>query len=469
MTPGLFSDIYCASKLHLFKSIRNKWCKDWDQEHPEEAAISKGEASAAASSSAQDSSSSNTAKEAAAPSTSSSPFPNGSGGGESRSSGGRRQAPSTPTASIEALDGSGAASNSPTAVPGNLPVAATSLPAPVPIGNGTNPFPSTTDNNNVAAAGQASGTPAGMIAGIVVAACLAVLVVAGFLVHRNRRRSAQRRKFLEDADGVFQPDIAQVTRDAGLDIQDFSAAPPGLLHLPRSQGLLNEVHSGMEPVSLDTAAAAAAAATTYANKKGTSNRDSWPVQPRDSTSQRSFAHTRTPTKDVIFATPIDPTQSTDLRGLHVNDAPLSPLSPPPFVASPKALEVANGDKERTSSSASEHAVFGTPIYDDLTAAINAATAAALASSIQPVTERHVVVRTSTVGSKASSKSSSVAAARVVEDRHSMEWPDDDLEDPLAMVRLEQEMRLRGESLRGIVEEFPSVPNVDPNDPRLGQA
>jgi len=200
---------------------------------------------------------------------------------------------------------------------------------------------------------------------------------------------------------------------------------------------LTKMPPGLTVVPLDGPIAAAAATAVAANasppSKPPSNRDSWPVRPKGST--HSSGHRRTPTKDVIF---VNDEQEEQASGMHLNASSV------------------------VSTPTSENAIFGTPIFEDITAAINAATNAVSSGQTSP---RQVIVRSASNGS---ATKGSVHQA-LIEDRHSMEWPDEDLDDPLMIMRLEQELAAVHGDHPAVVEEFPGVPKVDPTDPRLGRS
>jgi len=429
-------DKYCRSPLHLSETIRDTLCADWDKEHPGEKDGGDGEP-------AKDSPSKH-GNDPPKPHKDPPPPPPPTNSRNDNAPSKNRNVPNSPlnapsaapapapSIQEQAVDPS-ASSNVPSSSPA-------STPAPAPQANqtpiGGDPFP------QAQVQGQAPSTAAGsrssptvLIVGTVCAAMFAVLLVAAFVVYKRRQtRQAEmvdkRKTGIED--GIFE--VVPKGQNTDFTFEDFSAAPTGLYEReaitppPVEQHAVDDEDDVMREVESITRKTPRIITTSI-------SRNAVPEET-----------VRTPwgSKDLIFASPYAPTDT----GYHIAD---------------------------------DH-VFGAPVYGVPRVGVSgvgnsgvspytpnaAAVAAAVVSAVQGTAN---VVRVS--GGKKNIN------GIPTERRHSMEWPaefDDPEDDPLGLANSSSSASSNntgavvdlgyGANMVDEVEEFPDVPRVDPNDPRL---
>jgi len=310
----------------------------------------------------------------------------------------------------------------------------------------------------VSGSGPGTNTPntvVPLVIGLVVGGLFAALLVAAFLIQRRRRRRLNDNNNVnnnvmmnygkgEEEGGIFTPDVMhEVARDmsptgrtiglhsskmhnVSMGVQDYASAPAMGLY-DRRDGVTSpppqlppvdpqpRLTLASQSAIYATAASIAAAAGSTVSKASSSKeekRGSWPAggDPQRST-------------DVIFSSP------------H----------------SPNAAEPSVAEHETTMGSYGEiDHVFGSPIYggssnSGASSRSNTQHAAVMTSHVSlPGTGRVRVLRTG---------NNSPTVAAMMDNRHSMEWPDDD-------DRLAFEDPLTGTS------EFPPVPKLNLSDPRF---
>jgi len=259
--------------------------------------------------------------------------------------------------------------------------------------------------------------PTTLIVGAVCGVLFAVFLVAVFVMHRRRPSKSvlNGRNGIED--GIF--DVVPKTANTDFTIEDFSAAPTGLYQResvtppPLQQHVIDD--DVMREV--DAVTRGPRIVTTNLGRRSPQLDTPWG------------------SKNLIFASPYSPSDT----GYHVSDDHVlgSPVYGVPRVG---VSSGASGVSPTTPNAA--------------------AVAAAVASAVRGTTTN--VVRVSGGRRK---MPGGVSAER----RHSMEWPaefDDD--DPLGLMDSQAAVDLGfGATGNYDFEDFPDVPRVNPNDPRLG--
>jgi len=431
-------DKYCRSSLHLSESIRDTMCANWDKEHPGEKDGGDGKPAKESPSKHHNDPPSESHNDPPSPPNNSrndnAPPPRNKNVPNSD-----RNAPSTaparPPVEAAAVDPSAATPSNTSALPANTPAPTTPQANQTPVGG--DPFPEAQVQGQApsTAAGSRS-SPTALIVGTVCAAMFAVLLVAAFVVYKRRqtRQAEMVDKRMSGGggggieDGIFE--VVPKGPNTDFTFEDFSAAPTGLYEReaitppPVEQHAVDDEDDVMREVD---------AITRGTPRIITANLG------RNAVPEETV---KTPwgSKDLIFASPYAPTDT----GYHIAD---------------------------------EH-VYGAPVYGVPRVGVSgvgssgvsaytpnaAAVAAAVVSAVQGTAN---VVRVS--GGKKNIN------GIPTERRHSMEWPaefDDPEDDPLGLANSTANTEGAvvdlgyGANMVDEVEEFPDVPRVDPNDPRL---
>jgi hypothetical protein len=241
-----------------------------------------------------------------------------------------------------------------------------------------------------------------LVIGLVCAALFAALLAGAFIVRRVRQRRAR------DAE------LQQRSMEAGIFTPDAmrqvsqEVGSPKKQHAAAPYATAEDFSAAPPALLYDRRADAPQLPSIETNTRLTMGAVALPTPSKTLSQQPTWPQNGDPQRsiDVIFDSPFSPAPAAD----------------------------ASDDSQ----------VFGTPLYD---------------SSMNGTGSVRVLR-----GSGSSSPTK--AAADLLENRHSMEWPDAE-DDPLSLEREIIAAGIGGESgADGPVEEFPAVPIVDPNDPRL---
>jgi len=433
-------DKYCRSSLHLSETIRDTICKNWDKEHPGEKDGGEGDAK-------------KPPKEHVSPSRphNDPPAPSPADGSRNvrNSPPPPRSASNAPGASTpaSAASSTGAAASgaieAASVAPSSTDTSTAALPTLPPIGG--NPFPEAQAQGQASAGTKAASkfSPTVLIVGTVCAALFAVLLIGAFVVYKRRqsqgKTDAMNKRHSGIEDGIFEV-VPKGGKDTEFTFEDFATAPTGLYEREAITPPPLEQHSAVDYDEDDVMREVDAitrkaprisiltSSTTAASAGGGGVGRMSPPLPE----------TPWGSKDLIFASPYTPTDT----GYHIAD---------------------------------EH-VYGAPVYGVPRVGVSgvgtsgvsaytpnaAAVAAAVVSAVQGTAN---VVRVS--GGK--KNINGIPSER----RHSMEWPaefDDPEDDPLGLTESSAAAAAvdlgYGANMVDEVEEFPDVPRVDPNDPRL---